>query len=137
MEKTLIIIKPDAVKKGIVGKILARFEEEQIKIKKMKMLHLTRQEAEGFYAVHRGKSFFDSLTSFMSEGPIVVAVLEADNVISRVRKIMGATNPEDADKGTIRKDFASSTERNCIHGSDSQESAKFEISYFFSGIELK
>lgn len=136
MERTLAIIKPDAVSRGLIGRIVSRIEDEGIKIVAMKMIKLTKEEAEGFYYVHRDKPFFDSLTSFMSSGPIVVMVLEGDNVISRWREIMGATDPKKADHGTIRNLYGIDVEKNSVHGSDSPESAKFEISYFFSGVEL-
>jgi nucleoside-diphosphate kinase len=135
-EKTLSIIKPDAVKKNAVGAITARFEGAGLKVRAMKMLHLSPEEAKGFYAVHKGKPFFESLAAFMSEGPVVVMVLEGEGAISRVREIMGATNPANAAPGTIRADFAADIERNAVHGSDSPASAAFEIPYFFSSLEV-
>jgi nucleoside-diphosphate kinase len=122
-QRTLSIVKPDGVKKGVVGEVIRRFEKEGIRIVAMKMLHLTRKQAEGFYAVHRERPFFASLTDFMSSGPIVVMVLEGNDVIARNRTIMGATDPSKADKGTIRADFAGSIEQNIVHGSDAPETA--------------
>lgn len=136
MERTLSIIKPDGVKKNIIGEVIKRFESENLRISAIKMLHLSIIEAEGFYIVHKGKPFYDNLTRFMSEGPVVILVISGEGAISKVRKIMGATNPANAEKGTIRADFAESVERNIVHGSDSAESAKTEISYFFSGVEI-
>lgn len=136
MERTLVIIKPDAVERGLIGKIIARFEEKGLKVLAMKMVHLTKAEAEGFYQVHRGRPFFDSLTTFMSSSPIVPMVLEGPQAITRVRELMGATNPANAAEGTIRKDFALDVEKNSVHGSDSPDSAAIEIPYFFSSLEL-
>jgi len=136
MELTLSIIKPDAVSQGIIGKILARIEAEGLKIKAMKMLHLSKKEAEGFYAVHQGKPFFDSLTNFMSSGPAVVMVLEGEGAINKYRTLMGATNPKDADPGTLRAEFATNVEQNAVHGSDAPETAAFEIQYFFNSLEI-
>ncbi len=136
MEKTLSIIKPDAVEKGVIGEIISRFEKEGIKIKAMKMLHLTKEEAKRFYIVHKDKPFYDSLTDYMSSGPIVVMVLEGENVISRNREIMGATDPKKAAPGTIRNLYGENIERNAIHGSDSPESAEREIRFFFSDLEI-
>ena len=135
-QRTLSIVKPDGVKKGVIGEVVRRFEKEGIRIVAMKMLHLTKIQAEGFYAVHRERPFFASLTDFMSSGPIVVMVLEGDDVIARNRKIMGATDPAKADKGTIRADFAGSIERNIVHGSDAPETAATEIRYFFGDMEI-
>lgn len=135
-ERTLSIIKPDAVGKDAVGAITARFEAAGLRIRALKMLRLSPEEARGFYAVHRGKPFFESLAAFMSEGPVVVMVLEGEEAISKLRLIMGATNPKDAAAGTIRKDFATDIERNAVHGSDSQASARFEIPYFFASLEV-
>lgn len=137
MQKTLSIVKPDGVKKQVTGKVIALFEEQGIKVVGIKMLHLTKERAMGFYAIHKDRPFFDSLTAFMSSGPVVVMVLEGDNVINRVRTIMGATDPKKADKGTIRNMFASDIEKNIVHGSDSPESAATEIPYFFSEMEIK
>ena len=135
-QRTLSIVKPDGVKKGVVGEVIRRFEKEGIRVVAMKMLHLTKKRAEGFYAVHRERPFFASLTDFMSSGPIVVMVLEGDDVIARNRTIMGATDPKKADKGTIRADFAGSIEQNIVHGSDAPETATTEIRYFFSEMEI-
>ncbi len=135
MERTLSIIKPDAVAKGVIGRIISRFEQEGLRICAAKMLHLSRRQAEGFYAVHKGKPFFDSLVQFMTSGPILVMVLEGENAVLRNRDIMGATNPDDAADGTLRKMFAENIERNAVHGSDSLENARIEIDYFFSTIE--
>ncbi|MEW5744062.1 MAG: nucleoside-diphosphate kinase [Nitrospirota bacterium] len=136
MERTLSIIKPDAVKKNVIGEIVGRFEKKGLRIAAMKKIHLSKEEAEGFYIVHKDKPFYGSLTGFMSEGPIVVMVLEGENAIAKNREIMGATNPANAAPGTIRKDFAESIERNAVHGSDAPETAKFEIAYFFSALEI-
>ena len=135
-QRTLSIVKPDGVRKGVIGEVVRRFEGAGIRIVAMRMLHLTKKEAEGFYAVHRERPFFGSLTDFMSSGPIVVMVLEGDDVIARNRKIMGATDPAKADKGTIRADFAGSIEQNIVHGSDAPETAAIEIRYFFSDIDI-
>jgi nucleoside-diphosphate kinase len=132
MERTLSIIKPDGVRKGLIGEILRRFERDGIRIVAIRMLRLTKAEAEGFYAVHRERPFFASLTGFMSSGPVVVMVLEGENVIARNRALMGATDPSKADPGTIRADFADNVEHNIVHGSDAPETAVFEIGYFFS-----
>lgn len=136
MERTLSIIKPDGVQKNLVGEILGRFEKAGLKVKALKMLHVTKKEAEGFYIVHKERPFYGELTDFLSEGPIVVSVLEGEGAIKKNRDLMGATNPKDADAGTIRADFASNVERNIVHGSDSPESAATEIPYFFSNTEL-
>lgn len=136
MEKTLVIIKPDAVKKNLIGEIISRFERNGLKVAALKKIRMTKEEAKGFYIVHKDKPFYESLTDFMSEGPIVVMVLEGENAIAKVRKIMGATNPAQAEEGTIRKDFGENIERNAVHGSDSQQSANYEISYFFSALEI-
>ena len=136
MERTLSIIKPDAVQKGVIGEIISRFEKEGIKIKAMKMVHLTKEEAKRFYIVHKDKPFYDSLTDYMSSGPIVVMVLEGENVINRNREIMGATDPKKAAPGTIRSLYGENIERNAIHGSDSPESAEREIKFFFSDLEI-
>jgi nucleoside-diphosphate kinase len=135
-ETTLSIIKPDGVGQKVVGKVLARLEAEGFRIAALKMLHLSKAQAEGFYAVHRERPFFGSLTDFMSEGPVVVMVLERENAIKGLREVMGATDPAKADEGTIRKEFAENVERNIIHGSDSPESAAFEISYYFNALEI-
>lgn len=136
MEKTLSIIKPDGVKKNIIGEVLKRFEEKSLRIAGLKKIRLTKQDAQHFYIVHKERPFYDSLTDFMSEGPIVVVVIEGENAISRVREIMGATNPKDAQTGTIRADFASDIEHNIVHGSDSEASVSYEIPFFFSSLEI-
>jgi len=135
-QRTFSIIKPDAVKKNATGDILRTLQEKGFRIIGMKMLEITKQEAEGFYAVHAGKPFFNSLTTFMSSGPIVVLALEKHNAIADLRELMGATNPANAKEGTIRKKWASDIENNAIHGSDAEETARFELSYFFPGYEL-
>ncbi|MFO7840048.1 MAG: nucleoside-diphosphate kinase [Desulfosalsimonadaceae bacterium] len=136
MECTLSIIKPDGVRAVIVGEVIKRFENAGIRISAMKMLHMSKKEAEGFYAVHRERPFFDSLTDFMSSGPIIAMVLEGEEVIEKNRELMGATNREDAAEGTIRRDFATDIEKNVVHGSDSQDTADFEINYFFNSFEI-
>ena len=136
MERTLSIVKPDGVEKNLIGEVLRRFEEKEISVVAVKMIRLSKRQAEGFYHVHRERPFFSSLTDFMSSGPCVVMVLEGEDAISRVRAIMGATNPEEADPGTIRKDFAYGIEKNIVHGSDSPESAAYEIGYFFNQLEI-
>ena len=135
-ERTLSIVKPDGVRKGVIGEVIRRFEGAGIRIAAMKMLHLTKREAEGFYAVHRERPFFGSLTDFMSSGPIVVMVLEGENVIARNRELMGATDPKKAAAGTIRASLADSIEQNIVHGSDAPETAATEIRYFFSELEI-
>ncbi len=136
MERTLSIVKPDGVERGLIGEVMARFEKEAIKIVAIKMVKMEKAQAEGFYAVHRGKPFFNSLTTFMSSGPIVALVLEGEGVIAKNREIMGATNPAEAAAGTIRADFASEIEKNIVHGSDSPETAQKEIAFFFSELEV-
>ena len=136
MERTLALIKPDATSKGQTGAIIQRIEQAGFCIRAMKMVQLTRAQAEGFYAVHRARPFFASLTEFMSSGPIVAIALEAPDAIKKWRAVMGATDPAKADAGTIRKDFATSIERNATHGSDASETAVFELGYFFAGVEL-
>ncbi|HAM32413.1 MAG: nucleoside-diphosphate kinase [Deltaproteobacteria bacterium GWB2_65_81] len=135
-QRTLSIVKPDGVRKGVVGDVVRRFETAGIRIAAMRMLRLTRAEAEGFYAVHRERPFFGSLTEFMSSGPIVVMVLEGENVIARNRELMGATDPKKAAKGTIRAELADNVEQNIVHGSDAPETAATEISYFFSSLDI-
>jgi nucleoside-diphosphate kinase len=135
-QRTLSIIKPDGVGKGLIGEVIRRFEKEGIRIAAIRMFRLTRREAEGFYAVHRERPFFGSLTEFISSGPVVAMVLEGDDVIARNRALMGATDPKKAEKGTIRADFADSVERNIVHGSDAPETAETEIRYFFSDLDL-
>ena len=136
LEQTLSIIKPDGVRRNLVGKILSRFEEYNLRIVASKMIHMPISTAEGFYAVHRERPFFNELTQFMSSGPVVVSILEGENAVSLHRKIMGATNPAEADEGTIRRDFAESLGENTVHGSDSIENASVEIAYFFSQTEI-
>lgn len=136
MQRTLSIVKPDGVRRGVIGEVIKRFEANKIKIVAMKMVQMTKAEAEGFYAVHRERPFFESLTDFMSSGPAVVMVLEGEDVIARNRKLMGATNYKEADPGTIRADFATDIEKNVVHGSDAPETASFEISYFFNCFEF-
>ena len=136
LEQTLSIIKPDGVKRNLVGEILGRFEQKGLRIVATRMLHLSKREAEGFYAVHRERSFFEELTTFMCSGPVVVSVLEGENAVAYHREIMGATNPAEAAEGTIRKDFAQSIGENTVHGSDSLENAAIEITYFFAKTEL-
>lgn len=136
MERTFAIIKPDAFKAGNAGKILARIYEEGFTVVGIKKLFLSKVEAEGFYAVHRGKPFFDELTDFMSSGPCVVMVLEADGAITKWRDLMGATNPKEAAEGTLRREFGTFVGENATHGSDAPETAAFEMGYFFSGLEL-
>jgi nucleoside-diphosphate kinase len=131
MERTLAIIKPDATKKRIIGKIIERIEEEGFSIARMRLAHLTKDEAKGFYIVHKEKGFYDSLCEFMSSGPVVLMVLEAENAIKRWREVMGATDPAKAAPGTIRHTYGFSIERNATHGSDARETAEFEIDYFF------
>jgi nucleoside-diphosphate kinase len=136
MERTFAIIKPDAVERRLIGKILARIEEAQFTVRAMRMEHLTKKEAEGFYAVHRERPFFSGLTDFMSSGPCVVMALEAPDAIRKWRDLMGATDPSKAAAGTLRKDFGSNIERNATHGSDAPDTAAFELSYFFRGMEM-
>ncbi len=136
MQRTLSIVKPDGVKKNVIGNVIGRFESEGLRVVALKMMHLTQKGAEGFYAVHSERPFFASLTEFMTGGPVVVMVLEGDNAIKRVRGLMGATNPAEADEGTIRKDLADSIEANIVHGSDAPETAEFEIGYYFNAMEL-
>lgn len=136
MEKTLVIIKPDAVSKNLIGEIISRFEKDGLRVAGLKKIHMTKQQAKGFYIVHKDKPFYESLTDFMSEGPVVVMVLEGEFAVAKVRKIMGVTDPARAEEGTIRKDFGESIERNAVHGSDSPGSADYEIQYFFSALEI-
>ena len=136
MDRTLSIIKPDAVKRGLIGEVVKRLEQNQLNIVAMKMVHMTKDQAKGFYAVHQKRPFFEDLTDFMSSGPAVVMVLEGDNVIARYRELMGATNYEEAAEGTIRREFATDIEKNVVHGSDAPETAAFEISYFFNSFEI-
>ena len=137
MERTLAIIKPDAVANKCAGRILARIEEEGFSIVAMRQIQLSRQDAEGFYAVHRERPFFNDLTAFMSSGPCIVITLEREDAIKHWRSVMGATNPEEAADGTLRKQFATNIERNACHGSDAPETAAYETGYFFGGIDLR
>tara|TARA_A100000171_G_C2132223_1_gene147524 strand:- start:1347 stop:1769 length:423 start_codon:yes stop_codon:yes gene_type:complete len=136
VERTLSLIKPDATRRNLTGAINARLEEAGLSIVAQKRLHLTRGQAEQFYSVHKERAFFDELCSFMVSGPIVAQVLEGENAVAKYRDVMGATNPANADEGTIRKDFAESIEANSVHGSDSLENASIEIAYFFAGLEI-
>lgn len=136
MERTLSIIKPDGVSRSLIGEVIRRLEKNNIKIIAMKMIHMSKKEAQGFYAVHKERPFFASLTDFMSTGPIVAMVLEGDDVISKYRSLMGATNYKEATPGTIRADFATDIEKNIVHGSDSPETAASEIGYFFNSFEI-
>jgi len=136
MERTLSIVKPDGVSRGLIGEVVKRFEQNGIKIVAMKMLQMTKPQAEGFYAVHRERPFFESLTTFMSSGPVVVMVLEGDGVIRKNRNLMGATNYKEAAPGTIRADYATEIEKNIVHGSDAPETAAVEIAYFFNRFEI-
>jgi nucleoside-diphosphate kinase len=136
LERTLSIIKPDAVRKNAIGQILARFEAAGLRIVAARMMHLSRAEAEGFYAVHRGRPFFNDLVQFMTSGPVLVQVLEGEHAIAKNRELMGATDPKKAAKGTIRADFADSIDANAVHGSDAPDTAKTEIGYFFAASEV-
>jgi nucleoside-diphosphate kinase len=136
MERTLSIVKPDGVSKYLIGEVIKRFERCGLKVIGLKMIWMNKKEAEGFYAVHRGKPFFESLTVFMSSGPSVVMVIEGDGAISKTRGLMGATDPKKAEEGTLRRQFASDIERNIVHGSDAPETAAFEIGYFFNALEM-
>ncbi len=135
-QRTLSIIKPDATSRNITGQIIARFEEAGLRVVAQKRIRLTREQAEGFYAVHRERAFFDDLCEYMTSGPIVVQVLEGEEAIARNREVMGATNPANAAEGTIRKDFGVNVQENSVHGSDAPETAAVEIAYFFSSVEL-
>ena len=137
MQRTLAIIKPDAVEHRLTAAILLRIEEAEFRVRGMRLVQMSKQDAEGFYAVHRERPFFDSLTCFMSSGPAVVLVLEAPDAIARWRRLMGATDPADAERETLRREYGSSIERNATHGSDAPETAAFEVGYFFRGIELE
>jgi len=136
MERTLSIIKPDGVRQGVIGRVIKRFEKNGLKVVAMKMIHMDKKEAQGFYAVHKERPFFGSLTDFMSSGPCVVIALEGENAIKKNRELMGATDPKEAAPGTIRKDFAANKEENIVHGSDAPETAAFEIGYFFNAFEI-
>ena len=136
VERTFSILKPDATRRNLTGKINARFEEKGLRIVAQKRIHMSRAQAEQFYGVHKARPFFGELCTFMTSGPVVVQVLEGENAVAKNREIMGATNPANADAGTIRKDFAESIEANSVHGSDSPENAAIEIAYFFAGSEI-
>jgi nucleoside-diphosphate kinase len=136
MQRTFTILKPDTVASGNAGAIISRLEKEGFRIVAMKRVHLTEKQAQGFYYVHKDRPFFGSLVKFMSEGPIIPMVLEADNAIEKLRRVMGATDPAKAEAGTLRKEFATNIERNAIHGSDGPDTAAFEMSYFFSQLEM-
>jgi nucleoside-diphosphate kinase len=136
LERTLSIIKPDAVAKNVIGAIYSRFENAGLKIVAAKMAHLSRAEAEAFYAVHKSRPFFNDLVAFMISGPVMIQVLEGDNAIAKNRELMGATDPKKAEKGTIRADFADSIDANAVHGSDAPETAAVEVAFFFSGLEI-
>ncbi len=136
MERTLSIVKPDGVSKKLIGEVIKRFESHGLRVIGLKMIWMNKKEAEGFYAVHRGKSFYESLTNFMSSGPSVVMVLEGENAISKTRELMGATDPKKAEEGTLRRQYASNIEQNIVHGSDAPETAASEISYFFNALEI-
>ncbi|GFM36083.1 nucleoside-diphosphate kinase [Desulfovibrio psychrotolerans] len=136
LQRTFSIIKPDAVNRNLEGEILARIQKAGLRVVAMKKIHMTREQAEGFYHVHKERPFFGSLTEFMCSGPVVCSVLEGDDAIARYRELMGATNPANAAEGTLRKDFALNLEANSVHGSDAPETAAFEISYFFNALEI-
>ena len=136
MEKTLSIVKPDGIQKHLIGEVVKRFENNGLKVVGLKMISMNKKEAEGFYAVHRGKPFFESLTTFMSSGPCVAMVLQGEEAISKTRELMGVTDPKQAKKGTLRHEFAANIERNIVHGSDAPETAAFEIKYFFNSLEI-
>ena len=136
IQKTLSIIKPDGVSRNLIGDIIKRIEGQGLKVKAMKMIHMSKEQAKDFYAVHEGKPFFKSVTDFMSSGPCVVMILEGGDVIKKYRDLMGATNFEDAEEGTIRREFATNIEKNVVHGSDAPETAAFEIGYFFNALEI-
>lgn len=135
MERTLGIVKPDAVKQGVIGQIVATYEGAGLRVAAMKMVHLTMPQAQGFYHVHRERPFFNDLVAFMTEGPVVLLMLEGENAIARNRELMGATNPAQAAEGTIRKRFGANIERNAVHGSDAPDTAAFELGYFFNAFE--
>jgi nucleoside-diphosphate kinase len=137
VERTLSIVKPDGVRKGLIGEVIRRFESKGLRVVALKRMVLQKHDAEAFYAVHKEKGFFQSLTDFMSSGPVVAMVLEGEDAIQRTRKIMGATNPKDADPGTIRADYAEEVEQNIVHGSDGPDTAAFEMSFFFSQLEIQ
>ena len=136
-ERTLSIVKPDGVAKNLIGEVIRRIESKDMRVIAAKLISMTKEQAQGFYAVHFGKPFFDSVTNFMSSGPCMVMVLEGEDAISSYRELMGATNKDDAKEGTIRRDYATDIEKNVVHGSDSTETAAFEISYFFNSLEIQ
>jgi len=136
MQRTLSIVKPDGVQKHLIGEVIKRFEDHGLKVIGLKMISMDKKEAEGFYAVHRGKPFFESLTTFMSSGPSLVMVLEGEGAISKTRELMGATDPKQAKEGTLRHQFATNIEKNVVHGSDAPETAAFEMNYFFNALEM-
>ncbi len=136
MERTLSIVKPDGVEKNLIGEVIRRFEENGLKVVGLKMIMMNKKEAEGFYEVHRGKPFFESLTTFMSSGPSVVMVLEGKDAISKTRELMGATDPKEAKDGTLRRQYGTNIERNIVHGSDGPQTASYEIGYFFNALEI-
>jgi nucleoside-diphosphate kinase len=136
-ERTLSIVKPDGVAKNLIGEVIRRIEARDLIVIAAKMISMTKEQAAGFYAVHQGKPFFDSVTNFMSSGPCMVMILEGENAISSYRELMGATNKDDAEEGTIRRDYATDIEKNVVHGSDSTETAAFEIGYFFNSLEIQ
>jgi len=136
MERTLSIVKPDGVQKNLIGEVIKRFEANGLKVVALKMISMDKKEAEGFYAVHRGKPFFESVTTFMSSGSSVVMVLEGEGAIAKTRELMGATDPNQAKEGTLRRQFATNIERNIVHVSDAPETAAFEIAYFFNALEI-
>ncbi len=136
VEQTLSIIKPDGVQKNLIGEIYGRFEKAGMQIIAARMLHLSQEQAEGFYAVHKERPFYSDLVAYMTSGPVMVQVLEGESAIAKHREIMGATNPAEADDGTLRKEFAESLEQNCVHGSDAPDTAAFEIAYFFRALDL-
>jgi nucleoside-diphosphate kinase len=136
MERTLSIVKPDGVQKHLIGEVIRRFEGHGLQVIGLKMISMDKKEAEGFYAVHRGKPFFESVTTFMSSGPSVVMVLEGEGAIAKTRELMGATDPKQAKEGTLRRQFATNIERNIVHGSDGRDTAAFEIAYFFNALEI-
>jgi len=136
MQRTLSIVKPDGVQKHLIGEVIKRFEDHGLKVIGLKMISMDKKEAEGFYAVHRGKPFFESLTTFMSSGPSLVMVLEGEGAISKTRELMGATDPKQAKEGTLRHQFATNIEKNVVHGSDAPETAAFETNYFFNALEM-
>ncbi len=136
MERTLSIVKPDGVQRHLIGEVIKRFEDHGLKVIGLKMISMDKRQAEGFYAVHREKPFFESLTTFMSSGPAVVMVLEGDRAIAKTRELMGATDPRQAKEGTLRRQYATNIEKNIVHGSDAPETAAFEINYFFNALEI-